>query len=350
MQGHGYKWFARATHRLALHYAAVAEISFDIESTVFKDRPALADHHVFISGLARSGSTMLLQYLHQTGQFRSLTYRDMPFVLMPGLWKKLAGRQLPDALNERAHQDGIMINLDSPEAFEEVFWRVFCGRDYILKDRLRAHKVSVETSEKFKNYIGNVLRSSDSVGEQRYLSKNNNNILRIGYLQKAFPRSFIIIPFRDPLQQAISLLRQHLHFLKLHAEDKFALSYMNWLGHFEFGLGQRPFFLGDEVIFSEMERQLKTDINYWLLSWKNYYGYALENAGGNAIIFNYERFCEDPAKALRVLFERLEVTGTALGAAPFELVVRSAAGVDEGLLGECVVMYEALAARAGGLY
>ena len=29
---------------------------------------------------------------------------------------------------------------------------------------------------------------------------------------------------------------------------------MNWLGHFEFGLNQKPFFLGHESVFNEMQR------------------------------------------------------------------------------------------------
>ena len=42
--------------------------------------------------------------------------------------------------HERAHGDGILINTESPEAFEEVFWRTFKDSDQ-------------DTRIKFKNYV-----------------------------------------------------------------------------------------------------------------------------------------------------------------------------------------------------
>jgi hypothetical protein len=80
------------------------------------------EKHVFIAGLARAGTTILMRRFYASQAFRSLTYRDMPFVLAPTLWRKLAaqsGRNLVTA--ERAHGDGILVDIDSPESFEEVF-------------------------------------------------------------------------------------------------------------------------------------------------------------------------------------------------------------------------------------
>ena len=48
----------------------------------------------------------------------------------------------------------------------------------------------------------------------RYLSKNNQNIRRLVLISEIFPRSKILIPFRDPLQQAFSLYSQHMKFVK----------------------------------------------------------------------------------------------------------------------------------------
>ena len=59
--------------------------------------------------------------------------------------------------------------------------------------------------EKFIRYVGAVL-VSDPEGRTRYLSKNNNNILRLPALARAFPQALILIPFRDPLTHAASLL------------------------------------------------------------------------------------------------------------------------------------------------
>ena len=112
-----------------------------------------------------------------------------------------------------------MVGVDSPEAFEEVFWRVFTGRDYIAKDRLNLYEIDDEISEKFRNYIELVLQNRDLPVQTRYLSKNNNNVLRFASLQKCLPDAQIIVPFREPLQHALSLLEQHEHFCKFQAED-----------------------------------------------------------------------------------------------------------------------------------
>ena len=86
-----YSKSSRFLHRIALQSKAMAEVSFDLENTLIKKKDAaFSGNHVFISGLARSGTTMLMRYLYETGLFRSLTYLDMPFVLMPNVWRQLA--------------------------------------------------------------------------------------------------------------------------------------------------------------------------------------------------------------------------------------------------------------------
>ena len=109
-------------------------MSFAIENALIKKPQELPGNHVFISGLARSGTTILLKYLYETGAFKSLTYSDMPFVLMPNTWKKISRKKTKSSKHERAHNDSIKIGPDSPEAFEEVFWRVFFGKNYIRDD------------------------------------------------------------------------------------------------------------------------------------------------------------------------------------------------------------------------
>ena len=346
MSGRDHNFLYRFIHKMALQYPAVAEISFDIETALVKKTQEFPGNHVFISGLARSGTTILLNYLYQTGEFGSLTYTDMPFVLMPNTWKKISRRPKSSSTHERAHKDGLMIGPDSPEAFEEVFWRVFCRDNYIQDDRLLPHRVSAVLVQKFKTYIGNVL-SAGAKGK-RYLSKNNNNILRIDYLRTTFPEAYIIVPFRDPLQQAISLLNQHLHFSQIHKNDRFSLNYMNWLGHFEFGLNQKSFFLDDEECFKKMQGYPKTDINFWLLTWKNYYGYLCRHIGGNILLFKYEEFCADPQSSLNRLFSTIGVANHTTFP-PFKPVIKTAGDFDKGILEECEAIYKEMASKADSL-
>jgi hypothetical protein len=235
-----------------------------------------------------------------------------------------------------------MIGFDSPEAFEEVFWRVFYGEKYICNDRLLLYPIAPDILNKFKDYVRNILLSRDTVNQTRYLSKNNNNVLRFQYIKQCLPNAQIIIPFREPLQHAISLLSQHRHFSRIHAEDKFSLDYMNWLAHFEFGLNQKSFFLNDEETFTEMGKYDKMDINFWLLNWKNYYKYVNAQHSGNAIFFNYEKFCLDPSAVLSGLFAKIDVTSPRIHLEPFKQPVKIINNFDKTLLEECNAIYKQL--------
>ena len=77
--------------------------------------------HVFVTGMARSGTTVLLNAIYESNSFASLTYQDMPFILSPNLWSKINKDGFEIKKQERAHGDGISKNTSSPEAFEEVF-------------------------------------------------------------------------------------------------------------------------------------------------------------------------------------------------------------------------------------
>jgi len=328
---------------MALQSTMMAEISFDAENSfVNKKGIEFSDSPVFISGLARSGTTMLMRYLYETGQFRSLTYLDMPFVLMPNLWKKLSYKKSATELKERAHQDGIMVSFESPEAFEEVFWRVFCGNKYIGKNRLELQRLDKSVLKKFREYIQNVILSADDPKQSRYLSKNNNNILRLPYLFECFPKTKLVIPFRDPIQHALSLLSQHKHFSEVQSKDKFSLDYMNWLGHFEFGLNQKPFHFEDDHTFTAMQKTDKMELDFWLLSWKNYYSYALKNAGNNSFFFSYEAFCTNPSVVLSNLFKGIGLEASSANLKPFRPSDKNISGYDKDLHKDCMLIYNEL--------
>lgn len=247
----------------------------------------VSQRHVFISGLARAGTTILMRRFHATGHYRSLTYRDMPFVLAPNLWCRLSSiskRVIKTA--ERAHGDNICVNVDSPESLDEVFWRTFTKGEYITKAYLKPHNPSEEVIHKYVCYV-NAILSAHTTRCARYLSKNNNNILRIEAIHQAFPNALILIPFREPLQHAYSLFRQHRRFSELQANSEFTLSYMTWLGHHEFGLDHRPFLLGDNSTPSA-----STDtLNYWLNLWCSTYSWLENSRYKFALFICYEDLC-----------------------------------------------------------
>ena len=245
-------------HHLALGSPARAEMLHDMErGTFLKSAPRDNGSHVFVTGLARAGTTILMREIHCSGVFGSLTYADMPFVLAPNSWQRLSAvgrKDKPRA--ERAHGDGIEVDINSPEALDEVYWRIFSGGDYILPDRLLPHAPGDEQMAGYRDFIRLVLRRT---GQARYLSKNNNHLLRLRSLARAFPDSVILIPVRDPLDHASSLLNQHRRFLE---SDAFTRSYMGWLGHYEFGATHRPFAWDGAAIGGDPET-----LDYWLRQW-----------------------------------------------------------------------------------
>jgi hypothetical protein len=246
------------------------EIGFDIEKSLFLNSANLTnDNHVFVAGLARSGSTALLRAIHSSEEFASLSYVDMPFVLSPNLWGKLKPKANYSKLQERAHGDNIMVSTNSPEAFEEVFWKTFSEKDSI---------------DEFKNYIHLILQKYQ---KKRYLSKNNQNVVRLAEINKLLPHSKILIPFREPLQHANSLLSQHLRFSNMQKEDNFVKDYMDWIGHREFGLSYRP------SIINKISHNQPSDLNHWLEQWYLIYSNLFGNYSEqkNFIFICYESLC-----------------------------------------------------------
>lgn len=336
MPDSAYGFWARLLHRIALGAGFVAEASFDIDRAMTKPDgvAAAGGKHVFVSGLARAGTTILMRQLHATGAFRSLTYRDMPFVLAPNLWARLTGATRRGMeRQERAHGDGILVDFDSPEALEEVFWRIFAGDAYIRPDRLVPMAVGAETRDRFRTYVAMIL----SRGGDRYLSKNNNNILRLPGIAAAFPEATILIPFREPLAQAASLLGQHRLFAESHRTDPFGRRYMDWLVHREFGSGHMPFVFDGARPVGDPE-----SIDYWLDLWRAAYRHLADHAGETAVFVSYERLCAGavwPRLCARLELPVAETAETLrLSGRRFDT------GADAGLVAECDALHARLLA------
>ena len=265
-----YSWLQQKLHQLALSSQFMRETTFDVESSMFSNEKQ-TDNHVFVAGLARSGTTILLNALYESNQFSSLSYQDMPFILAPTLWSKLSFGKQKVELIDRAHSDGIKVSSTSPEAFEEVFWMTFDQQDKT-------------TEEKFKIYVELINRKYQ---KNRYLSKNNQNIRRLELISDIFPSSQILIPFRNPIQHSYSLLSQHQRFLDRSKSDAFISNYMKWIGHTEFGPNYIP------ICDKNLSFRDHLDINHWLEQWLLTYQhcYAHLKHRNNIYFICYEKLC-----------------------------------------------------------
>lgn len=296
----GYSGPDRLLHRIALGSRAVMETSFDLERVMFGKAAGggSGSRPVFVCGLARAGTSLVTRLLDGSGAFASLRYRDMPFPLAPNLWARLSGgdaRRVPVA--ERFHGDGMIHDLDTPEAIEEVFWRCFEGDRYIRPDCLVPTIVRAETMDCYRQLIALVgLRG----GRDRYLAKNNNHVLRLESLVDTFPDAVLVHPFRHPLKQAASLLCQHRRTCEHQSQDSFSRGYAGWLAHHEFGVDQRPHLLPGAP-FAHEDR---FEMGYWLKCWDSVYAYLLDQGPTvrrRQVFVDYDELCLRPSEVLSAL-------------------------------------------------
>ena len=148
------------------------------------------------------------------------------------------------------------------------------------------------TSFRQRGSVPHVVRGAVFHGA-RHLSKNNNNILRLRTIAAILPEATILIPVRDPLDHAVSLMKQHANFIRQQARDRFVRDYMTFLVHHEFGLDHRPFRFSDEGMAAL--RSLEPDTpDYWLELWCQAHVWLERTAPGQAVFVPYEDLCRDP--------------------------------------------------------
>ena len=85
-----YNSLDKIIHRLALSNRNIISLLFNIEKFFFNKKKNFHEKNYFVTGLARSGTTQLLNSLYNTGMFSSYTYSDMPFIFSPNIWNKLS--------------------------------------------------------------------------------------------------------------------------------------------------------------------------------------------------------------------------------------------------------------------
>jgi hypothetical protein len=306
-----YSVLDRLLHRLAFSTQSIQLTATDIEKNVFASvyETVVAEKPIFITSLPRAGTTLMLEVLHRFPSLATHTYRDMPFVMAPILWSRLSSafRQRTKS-RMRAHGDGIQFGYDSPEAFEEIIWRAFWPEKYTHTSIALwgAGDIKDEASAFFFEHMKKIiaLRRPDRRNDGRYLSKNNCNIARLDLIGRMFPEAKILIPVRQPLEQAASLLRQHRNFIEMHKNEPFIRHYMADLGHYEFGELHRPItFSGIEKLLSD-RNSLKTD--YWLAYWITAFEHVFARRDKVTLI-SYEATCANGRQALGDICAKLEI-------------------------------------------
>lgn len=304
-----YSALDKALHHLVFKNWSIMSAISDIESKMYKNKLSSIEIKapVFITALPRAGTTLLLDICHNSGEFATHTYKDMPFLMTPILWNTLSKNfRVEEKSMLRAHGDGMSISSESPEAFEEIFWKNFWLSHY-KKESITPWKDNTFEAfdEFFKEHIKKLIYIKDKENKSlRYISKNNLNISRISYLKKMFPDSIIIVPFRHPLEHANSLLKQHLNFSNMHENDSFSSKYMEDIGHFDFGKNFKPI-LFDELCTYNISQADK--LTFWLKYWIDTYTYILNEHEKEVVFLCYEDFCTQPHMYLNKLSKILNI-------------------------------------------
>ena len=298
-------------HKLILNNYFLSKFLFSIDNK-FKKGGKIEDKKEFliVSGLARAGTTSLTDQLFKAGSFSSLDYSNMPMLLAPNLWRKVYNPKRAN-LKERKHGDKMLFGLNTIEALEEYFFKVFSNDNFITDKYLIKHEITQDIYDKYLKYQALVRQDKNST----YLSKNNNLILRYTSLRN-FNQDFkIIFLFRKPEDHAYSLLNQHQRFTEFQQDNDFVQTYMNWLGHHEFGNNQKVFKFTDEEPAMTFD---KDTLNYWLEVWLNYYNYLLHVEDNNFMLIDYEDYLKTPKNVLELVGNEIQMSLNFSKIEPFE--------------------------------
>ena len=288
------------------------------------------ENPVYVTGLARSGTTILLEFLATLDGVATHRYRDFPPVYTPWLWNRLVD-SLPKksgAAVERTHLDGIMVTPESPEAFEEVLWMTFFPR---------AHDPSVSNvlggdaaNARFERFYADHIRKLLLVRKgARYVAKGNYNVTRMGYIRKIMPGARFVLAVREPAAHIASLMKQHALFCEGERRNPRVLAHMRRVGHFEFGLDLRPINTGDAEATAEIVRlwERGEDVRAWARYWSRIYRFvadalaADEGLGEAVTVVRFEDFCRNPGETMAAIAGHCRFDGAG------EAVRRFAGGV-----------------------
>ena len=286
-------------------WRALSRIESAFVGDLVSDHPIEAP--VFVAGVPRSGTTILVEILSRHPALASHSYGDFPNVYTP-YWRNWLAERLGHGSAEpveRAHKDRVMITNRSPEAVEEVIWMNFFGH---LHDPGRDQVLGATTSnpefERF--YRAHVSKLLAARGAARYLAKGNYNTSRLRYIVEMFPDARIVVPWREPVAQVASLVKQDRLFSRMAQEDSRVPTQLQRSGHFEFGPDKRAINLGSRSQTEAIERDWAAGAlaTGWARYWAAVYAHVLDAMEGDSslrdavLLVDYRHLCEQPAETL----------------------------------------------------
>jgi len=305
--------FDRLVGAFAAHWPRFMQRLGDWETGALHDEIAAQQiiSPVYVCGLARAGSTVLLELLTAAPEFTTHRYSDYPLLWTPYWWNWMRSRlPLPSAQpQQRAHHDRIAVTVDSPEAFEELLWmHFFSGRhDPRVDQVLSAQSENAAFAAFYTMHMRKLLAVR---GAQRYLAKGNYNLTRIAYLRRLFPDARFIITVREPFAHVASLVKQDRLFNTWAKDDPAIARHLARCGHFEFGPHKSAVNVGDAIAAQAIQACFDAGepVHGYAQQWASSYGWLLQTLANDAglagacRIVDYSTLCAEPAAELRCIY------------------------------------------------
>lgn len=306
------EWLGRFSEK---HRAKLLKMaSFETKMLTYDIDDITGEKPIFVTSLARSGTTIILEALNSHPDCGSHNYSDYPFPYVSHFWHMLRmftpmpqkGKKV-----ERAHKDRLKVNKESPEAIDEMIWMAFFENLHNVEavNALGAQDSNEEFEVFFKNHVKKLLYLRKS---KRYLAKNNYNITRVGYILKMFPDARFVVPVRDPLAHIYSMVKQHRLISEAQKDDERAVNFMRRHGHFEFGIDFRPVNLGfDEAAYAQILESWRAGeiVRAYALYWDYMHRYIHDQIMQNedyakaCMIVRYDDLCDHTEQRLKDILE-----------------------------------------------
>lgn len=303
-------WFSSCVERFAPWWIRLGHLETMAMGERLHEHPI--DRPIYVAGIARAGTTILLELLAQHEQVATHRYSDFPGQFVPYWWNRHR-RPPSSAPRERAHADRLHVTEQSPEAMEETLWMAFFPHlhDPQVENVLAADTHSPQFAAFYCDHVQKLLMVRQ---RERYVAKGNYNLTRFPYLHTLFPDARFVAVVRNPRDQIASLIKQHRLFSAGEQAYPRALAHLQRVGHFEFGLDRRPINVGDgrAAEVAELWRtgeEVRGTARYWA-SVYGWFADGLESGSAwtdSTRVLRYEDLCGDPAATLALLAEHCEL-------------------------------------------
>jgi hypothetical protein len=270
----------------------------------------------YITGIARAGTTVMLEMLSQHPDVATHKYMHMVLPYAPRFVAKIAD-YLPIMTKptERMHKDGLVVTRDSPEAVEEIFWQRYFDN---AMDESKSNILDATTSNpKFEAFYKEHLKKLIVYQHAtRYVAKNNYNVTRMEYLQKLFSDVRFILMIRNPFNHIASLSKQDALFTELEGNDPRLLDWTKIIGHREFGTARVCINPGDNAVVNKVRELWENPQTYaqaWAIYWDAIYSLVDQKLNTNSrlakavLIVRYEDLCNSPSEQIDRIISHLEL-------------------------------------------